>query len=232
MEDIELKDGEAIEDLQCGGLKIIQSEELYRFSSDSVILANAVEAPRGACVVDLGCGSGVISLLLSKKTQARKIVGIEIQKALSDMAARSVLLNGLRDKIQIVNCDLREAHKAVGNECADAVAFNPPYEKGNQELKKDKDKAACFAELNASLPDFCTAAKRLLKFGGSCYLIIKAKRLADAVCCLKQNGLEPKQMTLVKRVGGIIDSAVITAKKGGKSGLAVCVKNINDKELQ
>jgi len=230
MEEVVIREHEAVEDLQCGGLKIIQSKNLYRFSSDSVLIANAVKFPRGGIVVDLGCGSGVIALLLSAKTQAGKIVGVEIQSDLADMASRSVALNDLAEKIDIIKCDLREAHKIIGAECADAVVFNPPYEKDNQQLKKDAGKAACFAELEASLCDFCETAKRLLKFGSNCYLVIKAKRTADAIFHLKQNGLEPKTVTLIER-GGAIDCAIIQAKKGAKSGLTFSVKAIEDSEL-
>lgn len=226
--DINLFEGEKLEDLELNNLKIIQSNFYYRFSSDSVLLSNFVSKNEKGTIVDLGCGSGIIAILLSQKTAAKKIIGIEIQNELFSMAQRSVDYNNLNDKIEILNADLRSAHKLLGNEIADAVVFNPPYEKSNQSLSPNECEANCNAELNARLKEFVFCASKLLKFGGSCYAVIKAKRLADLIFSLKENNIEPKEMVLVVRGGKEADIALIKAKKGGKSGLKITVDTITD----
>lgn len=222
MQKVELKTHEKLEDLQLNNLQIIQSNDCYRFTSDSVLIANLVRAKQGDVVVDLGTGSGIIPILLSQKTQAKKIIGIEIQPELADMASRSVAFNNLNDKIEIRLMDLRDAYKCLGNESADVVVCNPPYEKSNQMLGKDLAVAGCNAEIFATLFDFCKCGKRLLKFGGKFYMIIKAKRMAEAMCVLSSQGLEPKDTTLVFRGSSeVADTVIIEAVKGGKVGLSV-----------
>lgn len=225
MKKIDLLEGEKLEDLQLNGLQIIQSDRCYRFTSDSVLLANAVRAMQNNIVVDLGTGSGIIPILLSQKTNADKIIGIEIQPELADMARRSVEFNNLTDIVEIKNMDLRDAYKLLGNESADVVVCNPPYEKSNQMLGQNLVVAGCNAELLATLDDFCECAKRLLKFSGKFYLIIKAKRMAEAICALKKQGLEPKNMTMILRGDREeADTAIIEASKGGKVGMEIKIK--------
>lgn len=121
-----LKD-EEIFNLECDDLYIIQNKKGYTFTTDAVILANIAKANNKETVVDLGTGSGVIPLLMFAKTKAKKIYGIEIQPRLYDMAKRSVIYNGLKDNIEILNLDIRVAHKYLAHESIDVVVSNPPY---------------------------------------------------------------------------------------------------------
>ncbi|MDD4839603.1 MAG: methyltransferase [Clostridia bacterium] len=223
-----LLEGEKFEDLQLDGLQIIQSDKLYRFTSDSVLLANYVKVKNGDTVIDLGTGSGIIAILVSKKTDAGKIVGVEIQTELADMATRSVSFNKLDDKVKIKNIDLRDAYKVLGNESADIVVCNPPYEKSNQQLGENANIAGCNAELLATLEDFAKSAKQLLKYSGKFYLIIKAKRMSETLCTLSKHGLEPKVITLVVRdKNEEADTVMIEAKKGGSTGVKVTIQKEN-----
>lgn len=222
MRDIKLAENEKWEDLGCGKLKILQSKDLYRFTSDSVILANMVKAKPSDTIVDLGTGSGIIAILLYNKSNAKKIVGLEIQKEMFEMAQKSVVENNIEDRVSILNMDIRNAYKNLGNECANVVVCNPPYEKDNQEPNANQVVRNCNLEINGTLNDFCLSAKRLLKYGGKFYMIIKAKRMSESLVLLTQNGLEPKQMFLnFRSKQDEPDTVVIEAVKGGKVGMSV-----------
>ena len=104
-----LKENERIDDLQYKGLKIIQNTKGFCFGIDSVILSDfAKNIKKGSKVVDLGTGTGIIGLLLCKKTELKEIVGVEIQKEVAEMANRSIKLNKLEDKFKILNTDINK----------------------------------------------------------------------------------------------------------------------------
>ncbi len=190
---------ERIDDLECNGLKIIQNPEYYCFSIDAVLLANFAGDIKGDMVIDLGTGTGVIPLLLSAKTKAKKIVGIEIQKHLSDMAERSVKLNGLEDRIRIYNMDLKQAPLNFGPESFDAVVTNPPYiEKGAGFINKTSSKAVAKHEIKCSLDDVLLAACKLLKLKGNFYMIHRASRLSEVIAKMKTYKIEPKVLRAIQ----------------------------------
>ncbi len=222
MKFVEILDDEKFEDLGINGLQILQSKNKYRFTSDSVILSNLVKCKQGDAICDLGTGSGIVAILLSQKTKAKRIVGVEIQNAMADMAKRSVIANQLEDIIEIVNIDLKQAYKVLGNESFEVVVANPPYEKCNQQQNENQIVNASNLEVNATLLDFVVSAKRLLKFGGKFFVVLKAKRMAELICLLSQNGLEPKTIHLIFRSKqDEIDAVVIEAVKGANVGAKV-----------
>lgn len=122
---ISLHEAERIDDLLTHDLRIIQSDEVFSFSMDAVLLARFASVPPRGRVLDLCTGNGVIPMLLSTRTKA-SIEGIEIQPRLADMARRSVSLNGLEEKVQIHEGDLRELHLTAGYGVYDAITVNPP----------------------------------------------------------------------------------------------------------
>ncbi len=214
-----LKSGERFEPLGIDSKYIIQSKSHYRFTADSVKLANFVPKSEKGVIVDLGTGSGIIAILLSLKTRAERIIGVEIQQDLADMACRSVKSNQLCN-IEIINSDLCSIHQELGLEIADAVVFNPPFEKVNQSLSPKDSIAKCNAEIEATLEDFISCGAHLLKFGKYCYMVICASRLAESFSHLRKYALEPKEC-LLQAKNNNVDLALIKAKKGGKVGLKI-----------
>ena len=132
MEKIDLKINEAIDDLEFNNLKIIQNNDGFKFGIDSILLSDfSKKIKNNSIVLDIGSGSGVISILLSGKTKAKKIIGIEVQKEVADMARRSVILNNLEDKIKIINDNIKNIEKYFQNNFFDVIVTNPPYQKNN-----------------------------------------------------------------------------------------------------
>ena len=190
---VELKPNEKLEDLQCDGLQLIQSSSEYRFTTDAVLLANFVKDMQGKTCVEFGAGSGVISLLLAKKKRPRRIVAIEIQPQLADMMERSVELNSLGGVIEVVCCDLKEAHLHVS--CADVVVCNPPYRKvGSGEMQLSENLAICRHEIKCTLNDVIASAAKVLNNRGSFYLVHQADRIAEIITLCAEHNVAVKEI--------------------------------------
>ena len=133
----ELLENERIDDLQYKGLKIIQNEKGFCFGIDSILLSDfASEIKENSKIVDLGTGTGIIAILISVKTNAKKTIGVEIQKRVYEMAKRSVKLNHLEDKIEIINKDIKEVLNELERGAFDAVITNPPYKENGNRINK------------------------------------------------------------------------------------------------
>ena len=197
MQDFLRKD-ERIDDLEYKGLKIIQNEKGFCFGIDSVLLADyAKNIKKDAIAVDIGTGTGIISLLLCKKTNLKKIYGIEIQKEVADMAKRSVALNELQNKIEILNINVKNVCNILEKNIFDVVITNPPYKKNNTGLKSvDKRQLISRHEVECTLDDIVQNASKLLKSLGEFYMIHRAERIVDIMCTLRKYKLEPKFVTL------------------------------------
>ena len=171
-----LQEGERVEDLDTRGLVIIQPKKGYRFNSDSVILANLVQAAEGETVYDLGCGSGVIGLLVAAKRNA-KVVGVELQPALASMASRTVAANRYEEKMQVKEGDIREISSILPQGEGDVVVINPPYFKeGSGEVSHDEMKAIARHEIALTLEDELEAVNYLLKEKGRAYFVFPTAR--------------------------------------------------------
>ena len=196
--DVELKENERIDDLQRNGYQIIQNPAKFCFGMDAVLLSGFVRVKPGAKVLDLGTGTGIIPLLVEAKTQAAQISAIEIQEESADMARRSVQLNGLEDRINIVTGDLREADKFFDAASFDVVTCNPPYMIGQHGLPNpDEPKAIARHEILCTLEDVVRTAARLLKPGGYFCMVHRPFRLAEIVTVMTEYKLEPKRMKFV-----------------------------------
>ena len=167
---------ETLESLETRGLVILQPKKGYRFNSDSVILANLTEVSEGEKVYDLGCGSGVISLIIAAKKHA-KVVGVELQESLASMAERSVKANEYQEKIEIVRGDIRLAESTLSSEDADVVVINPPYFKmGDGVVNHDEMSAIARHEVALTLPEELAAVHHLLKESGTAYFLFPTSR--------------------------------------------------------
>lgn len=215
--------GEKIEDLLCNDLKIIQHKDSFRFAIDSVLLANFVKAGTKDCIIDLGTGSGVIPILLSAKTCASKLYGIELLSEIAERAMRSVKLNDLQDKIQIVNDDLKKAPEIFPKYSFSVVVTNPPYMTVKEgEISPNKEKAYARHEIAATLEDVVRVSEKLLKFGGRFYMVYRSVRLVDAIFMLRKYRLEPKLLRLVQpRENKGPNLFLLMAKKGANVGLKI-----------
>ncbi len=196
---IELKENERIDDLEFKGLKIIQNKEGFCFGIDSVLLSDfAKNIKKGSKVLDLGTGTGIIPILLCGKTELKKIVGVEIQEEVSNMAKRSIKLNNLENRFEIINENILNLNNIYKNQTFDVVVTNPPYKKnGTGIVNEDEKKIISRHEITAKLEDFIKIAKDLLKDKGEFYMVHRPERLVDILSILREYKIEPKELRFV-----------------------------------
>ena len=196
---IELKENERIDDLEYKGLKIIQDEEGFCFGIDSVLLSDFSKGiKKGTKVIDLGTGTGIIPILLCGKTDLEKVIGVEIQEEVADMAKRSSKLNNLEDKFEVVNENILNLKDIFENQSFDVIISNPPYKKKNTGvINENTKKIISRHEITANLEDFIKGAKDLLKDKGEFYMVHRPERLVDILSLMRQNKIEPKVLRMV-----------------------------------
>ncbi len=194
---VELKDKERIDDLQCKGLRLIQNPDGFCFGIDAVLLANFSKVKRGSKVVDLGTGTGIIPVLISGKSRADKIIGVEIQEEVAEMATRSVKLNDLEDRVSILNEDLNNITSLIGKNTVDVVVSNPPYMHSKGIINENDKKAISRHGIMCDLEDIFRVAKDILKPNGKLYIINRTLRLVDMMVYARNHNLEPKTMKFV-----------------------------------
>ena len=195
---IELNEGERVDDLERCGFKIIQDTGKFCFGMDAVLLSGYTAAKRGEKVLDLCCGNGIIPILLAAKTEADRIVGMEIQKDVADLAKRSVAANDIADRVNIICADIKDAQEYFQAGAFDVVTCNPPYMIDNHGIKNpDSPKAIARHEILCDLDDVARIASVMLKAGGRLYLVHRPFRLTDIFETLTKYDLEPKKMKLV-----------------------------------
>lgn len=216
-----LLENERIDDLQRNGLKIIQKTDGFCFGMDAVLLSGFAYVKRGEKVLDMGTGTGIIPLLLSAKTQGEHFTALEIQKEIAEMAARSVAMNHLEDKIEIVNGDIKEASRIFGGASFDVVTTNPPYMNDAHGLKNPTEvKAISRHEVLCTLDDVVREGAKVLKSGGRMYMVHRPHRLIEIITAMKQYKLEPKRMCMVHPFKDKeANMVLIEAVKGGGSWL-------------
>ncbi len=222
---VQLKEGEVLEEL-FADKKIIQNVNLYRFTSDSILLSRFARAKAGDVVADFCSGSGIVGLhFLCLNAHISGVTLFEMQPELADMAARTIEADGFLNA-RSVCCRIQD----IGREYDDKfslVLCNPPYERGGpQNLAYHK--AVCRKEITVTLPEIIRAAYRKLKYGGRFALINRADRLAEVMYLLKDNGLEPKRLQFVSGTpGGKPYLIMAEATKGGRPGLELLPSAVN-----
>lgn len=191
--------GERIDDLLRDGYQIIQNPERFCFGIDAVLLSDFVPAGgRGEKVLDLGTGNGILPILLWAKKKGQRFTGLEIQPEIADMANRSVLINGLRQQIEIVCGDMKEASGLFGNASFDMVVSNPPYMKSKGAIiNQDDGKAIARHELKMELEDLIRETAAVLKVRGYFYMIHRPNRLTEILYLMHQYRLEPQRIRFV-----------------------------------
>ena len=204
-------------------IKLIQKINGLTFGTDAFLLASFIKPNKNAVAVELGGGSGIISLLCSEKEKFCKIYCLEIQKDFADIIYRNAKLNELNDKVISLCKDVRDVKITdIGCE-VDVVFSNPPYMKANTGKRNEHDeKYIARHEVCGDISDFCACAKRLLKHGGFFYCVWRPDRLVDLICAMRENSLEPKEICFVHANTGSAPSMVlIKAKKGASSGAVI-----------
>ena len=189
---------ETLDTILEGRLRIFQTKRGYRFSLDSILLAHFVSLKPRARAIDIGCGGGIILLILAKRFSQNNFAGLEIQENLAALAKINTRINNLENSVEIFSGDARNIRTVFPARSFDTVIFNPPYRKLNSgRINPHPEKAIARHEINGSLKDFLAAAKYLLKSAGTVFTIYPAKRLVELVCLFRDSDIEPKKMKLV-----------------------------------
>lgn len=218
-----LKENERLDDLHRNGYRIIQNPQKFCFGMDAVLLSGFAGAGQGSRVLDMGTGTGIIPILMAAKTPADSFTGLEIQEESADMARRSVILNGLENKISIVCGDIKHAADLFGASVFDVVTCNPPYMIGKHGIiNPDGPKAVARHEVLCTLEDVVRQTARVLKPGGSFFMVHRPFRLSEIMVTLTRYKLEPKRMRLVYPFADKEPNMVlIEANRGGKPRMTV-----------
>lgn len=197
--DVNLKENERIDDLEFKNLKIIQNKEGFCFGIDSVLLSDFAKGiKRNSKVLDLGTGTGIISILLCGKTDLKKVIGVEIQQEVAEMASRSIKLNDLQDKFEVINENILNLNNIYENQSFDVIVTNPPYKKKNTGIINEKEKKVISRhEITADLEDFIKMSKDLLKDRGEFYMVHRPERLVDILNLMRKYKIEPKILRFV-----------------------------------
>ncbi len=212
---------ERLDALYWGGYRLLQNPAWFCFSLDAVILAWFAPLRPGGRVLDLGCGNGVLPLLLLARERTLRVTGLELMAPLADLARRNMALNGV--DVEIVAGNIRGGEALFPQASFDLIVTNPPYETaGGGRLPTEPLKAAARAELYCNLDDVFKTAAALLKPRGRLALVHRAKRLADIVAGARGYGLEAKILRLIApNREGDANLLYLEAVKGGKPGLRI-----------
>jgi tRNA1Val (adenine37-N6)-methyltransferase len=218
-----IEEGETVDTILGGRLQILQQAKGYRFSIDAILLAGFLRSGREDRLIDLGTGSGIISLILAAGGQCAYAVGIEIQPELAELAERTVESNGLAGTIRICQGDIREIALLVEERSFDWAVFNPPYRKlRSGRINPDNQKAVARHEIKGTLDDFLKASRYALKTAGRASLIYPASRLVEVITRMRANRIEPKRLQMVhsyRGTGG--EFVLLEGVKGGREELEV-----------
>jgi len=212
-----IKAGERLDDLQRGGLRILQKTDGFRFGTDAVLLAHFASPRPKDRVVDLGTGTGILPLLMSARSPGASFTAIELQPEMADMAARSVSLNQLEGRITVLEADLRDAPSLLGCGSADLVVCNPPYSPlGAALANADPAQALARHEVGCTLAQVIESASKLLRNGGRLAMVFPAQRLLELLDAQRAARIEPKRVRLVHQ--RVEDAPKLALAEGVKLG--------------
>ena len=221
--EVQLQEGERLDDLHRNGYCIIQNEKKFCFGMDAVLLSGFAKVKQRENVLDLGTGTGIIPILLEAKTDGKHFSALEIQQESADMARRSVVYNGLEEKIDVVCGDIKQASQIFGAASFDVVTCNPPYMNDQHGLKNpDLPKAIARHEVLCTLEDVVREAAKVLKVNGRFYMVHRPFRLVEIINTLSKYKLEAKRMRFVHPyIDKEPNMVLIEAVKGGKSMIKI-----------
>ena len=192
-----LNEDECVQDLQRGGLHILQKKSGFRFGTDAVLLADFCAGRLGRRAADMGTGTGVIALLCCARNPRVHVDAFEVQKEMADMARRSVGMNGLEARICVHEQDVRLAPETVGYEKMDAVFTNPPYNPRGTGLSSPYPEVALSREMQMDIETWVGCCGKLVRFGGRFFAVYPASRLAGMLRAMEMARLTPKRIRFV-----------------------------------
>ena len=206
-----------------GGLRFVYDDGLFRPGTDTFLLSSLPRLKKGMKVCDLGCGTGLLSLLLLQRRRELFVTGVELQEKAALLARRAAEENSLGDHLSICRGDLRQAKDLFPTGSFDLVVCNPPYY-GPCSGKTSASDAlrSARSEVTCTLEDVCRAAAYLLRWGGEFCLVHKPERLTDVLCAMRSHHMEPKRLRFVCPTASAAPSLILVeGKRGGKSGLTL-----------
>ena len=211
------------DELWPGGLRFIRHDDVFRLGTDAVLLADFAQTDYARRVCDLGTGAGIIALLTAYREPALSVDGVEILPDWADTARKNVRLNDLDKRVRIITGDLRNHREFLEAGAYDLVVSNPPYyPAGSGRLPQNENLVTARSEMACTIQDICLAARYLTRWGGRFALVHKPERLAELICALSQNGLEPKRIRFVQhRTGEAPNLVLIESRRGGKPSVTV-----------
>ena len=209
-------------ELWAGG-PVFRQDPGARLSTDSVLLADFVPLRGAERGIDLGCGAGILSLLLLCRGERLHMTGLELREEAAALARENLMQNGFRERSRILTGDIREHRSLFSHGSFDLAVANPPYfAAGTGASSPDPARAGAREERESSLEDFCAAAAFLLPTGGRFCLVYRPERLAELLVCLHESGLEPKRLRFVsQRAESAPSLALVEARRGGRPGLTI-----------
>lgn len=228
-----LRAGERLDDLQLNGLQFIQDPSLFCFGIDAVLLSGFARIRPGEKVLDLCSGSGILPVLLSAKTKASHLTGLELFPENAMLAERNIRLNHLEERVDVIQGDVKNHRQLLREAAFGAVTCNPPYieelppertpsDKKDSEGGRSELVTAARHEIFCTLDDVARAASWTLKSSGRFFMVHRPFRLAQIIRTLSAHHLEPKRMRLVCPFAGKEPNMVLVeAVKGGRSGMVV-----------
>ena len=195
---LEIHEDETLEDLQLGGLMLIQKKHNFRFGMDAVLLADFAAIRPGDRVADLGTGTGILPVLLIGREKGKSFLGVEVQEEMAEMAARTMAMNGLEERVEIMRADVAELRSRIPGCSFDAAVCNPPYGMpGKSMVNQAASLTTSRHQGENTLRDFFRAAHYLLKGKGKLFLVYPAAQMFSLMTALKAARLEPKHFRLV-----------------------------------
>jgi len=213
--------GERVDDLQCGGYRLIQRPDVFRFGTDSVLLADFARPKPRSRAVDLGAGTGAIATLMAAHRPDLLVDAVEIQPEIADMLRRSVRMNGLENRVRVFGMDLRDAPEALGFGAYQLVVSNPPYGRSGGALESGLETQRIARHEGGLTPaDVALSAARLLRNGGRFAVIFPAPRALEMMGAMERSGIAPKRVRTVHGMPGRAPKFVLMdGVRGGGPGL-------------
>jgi tRNA1Val (adenine37-N6)-methyltransferase len=211
------------DELWAGGPVFIRDSEAFRLGTDSVLLSSFASGRHSKRACDLGCGAGIISVLLAWNDPSLSVDGVELRQDWAELARENVKLSRLDGRINIISGDLRRHRDFLEAGAYDLVVSNPPYYAEGRGKSSDNDgRALSREEQTCTIGDVCAAASYLTRWGGRFALVHKPERLAEIICALREHGLEPKRLRLVQHKAESAPSLfLLESRRGGNPSLTI-----------
>ena len=205
------------------GGPVYRQDPAAPLGTDSVLLADFVSLRGAERVIDLGCGAGILSLLLLGRGEKLHMTGLELRSDAAALARENLARNGLGERSRILTGDIREHRSLFSHGSFDLAVANPPYfAAGSGATSPDPARAGAREERDCTLPELCAAAAYLLPTGGRFCLVHRPERLAELCVCMHESGLEPKRLRFVSpRAESAPSLVLVEGRRGGRPGLVL-----------